>query len=79
MAPTQKQVTSTVVKLGVALLGGFVVFVLLVPTSGAEPPLCYSLLAYRVPCEGGTAIAGGAATAVLGGLALLLINIRRNV
>jgi hypothetical protein len=76
MAPTQKQVTSTVVKLGAAVLAGFVVFVLLVPTSGAGP-VCNSLLAYRVSCEGGRAIAAGAATAVLGGSALVLINIRR--
>ena len=73
----QKEVTSMVIKPGLALLAGFVVFLLLVQTSGAEPPLCYGFLAYRVPCEGGTAIAAGAATAGLGGLALFLIGRRR--
>jgi hypothetical protein len=68
---------STTPKVAIALLAGFVMFLLLVQTSGAEPPLCYGFLAYRVPCEGGTAIAAGAATAGVIALALWLSDRRR--
>ncbi len=53
----------------VALLAGFVVFVLLFRGSGtgAIPPTCYSLLGYVVPCEPWVAwVAGAATTGVVG-------------
>lgn len=61
-----------------ALLAGFVVFVLLFRGSGtaAIPPTCYSLLSYVVPCEPWVAWAAGAATAVGVG-AVLWMNERR--
>ncbi len=67
---------ATIVRVGVALLVGFVVFVVLVPTSGAGSR-CYSLLAFQVPCEGALAAAAGATTAALMGVALWLTGRRR--
>jgi hypothetical protein len=60
-----------------AFIAGFVVFVILVPTSGAEPPLCYSLLAFQVPCDGQVPIVVGALTGSFVGLALWLGDRRR--
>lgn len=57
-------------KAAVVFLAGFIVFVILVPTGGAEPPLCYSPLSFQVPCDGRVAIAVGAVTGALVGLAL---------
>lgn len=62
---------TTIVRSGLALLVGFVVFVVLVPTSGAGSR-CYSLLAFEVPCEGALAAGAGAVSAVVVGLALWL-------
>jgi hypothetical protein len=58
-------------RVGLALFIGFVVFVVLVPTSGAGSR-CYSILALSVPCDG--ALAGVAATisVAIVGLALWL-------
>jgi hypothetical protein len=67
---------ATIVRVGVALLVGFVVFVVLVPTSGAGSR-CYSLLAFQVPCEGALAAAAGATTAALIGVGLWLTGRRR--
>ena len=63
----------------VALLAGFVVFVLLFRGSGtgAIPPTCYSLLGYAVPCEPWVAWAVGAATAGVVGLVLWMNERRR--
>ena len=58
-------------KLLIAAIAGFIVFFVLVPTSGAEPPLCHSLLG-QTPCDWRVAIAAGALTGVFGGLALWL-------
>lgn len=71
-----KQVWSALLPLAVAFVAGFAVFVILVPTSGAGQ-LCYSLLAFRVPCEGGAAIAAGTVAGGLVGLALVLRRLRR--
>ena len=62
-----------------ALLAGFVVFVLLFRGSGtgAIPPTCYSLLSYTVPCEAWVAWAAGAATAGVVGLVLWMNERRR--
>ena len=65
------------VRVGAALLVGFVVFVVLVPTSGAGSR-CFSLLAFQVPCEGAVAAAAGATTAALLGVGLWLTGRRRN-
>jgi hypothetical protein len=53
------------------LLTGFVVLVLLFPGSGqmSQPPQCFSMFGYYVPCESGVAVAAGAATA---GIVVLL-------
>lgn len=59
-------------KLAAATIAGFLIFAILVPTSGAEPPLCYSLMAFQVPCDGRVAIAVGAVTGSLVALAFLL-------
>jgi hypothetical protein len=71
-----KQVWSTLLTLAVAFVVGFAVFVVLVPTSGADE-LCYSLLAFRVPCEAGVAIAAGVVVGGLVGTALVLRGLRR--
>lgn len=71
MEQTMRPAWATVMKVAVALLAGIVMFVVLVPTSGAGP-FCYSLLAIRVPCEGELAFAAGAVTAGVIGLALWL-------
>lgn len=63
----------------VALLAGFVVFVLLFRGSDTAtmPPTCYSLLGYVVPCEPWVAWAAGAATAGVVGLAMWMNERRR--
>jgi len=67
---------ATMAKLGFALLVGFVVFAILVPTSGSGFR-CFSLLAFEVPCDGRLAFAAGAASAAVVGLALWLMGRRR--
>ncbi len=49
----------------VALLSGLVVLLLLFPASGVttDPPECYAMLAYVVPCEAWIAWSVGAVTA----------------
>jgi len=63
----------------IALVAGFAVLLLLFPASGIEPqpPVCYSMFGYVVPCDAWVAWAAGAATAGLVGLALWT-NDRRN-
>lgn len=63
----------------IALLAGFVVFVLLFRGSGngAIPPTCYSLLSYVVPCEPWVAWGAGAATAGVVGPLLWMSERRR--
>jgi len=75
MEQTMKQgAWTTVAKVTVALLAGLVVLVLLFPASGIEPipPVCFSVFGYTVPCDEGWAVAAGAATAGVVGLALWL-------
>jgi len=71
------QAMATMLRLGFALLAGFVVFTILVPTSGAGTR-CYSLLAFEVPCEGGLAVAAGTASAAVVGVALWLTGRARH-
>lgn len=59
-------------QVGLMVLAGFVVLVLLFPASeiDTQPPECYSVFGYVVPCEAGWAIAAGvlAAAVVAGGM-----------
>lgn len=52
---------------GVALVVGFAVLVLLAPFSGAasDPPQCYAVLGYRVPCRLGVTVAAAVVTTVV--------------
>jgi hypothetical protein len=63
----------------VALLAGLVVVLLLLPGSGIDrqPPECYSVFGYAVPCDAWVAWAAGAATAGVVGLALWVLDRRR--
>lgn len=63
----------------VALLAGLVVLVLLFPGSGnaAQPPTCYSVFGYVVPCDAWVAWVAGTATAGLVGLGLWVRGRRR--
>lgn len=81
MEQTESQgACTTVAKVAVALLAGFVVLVLLFPWGGgldSDPPQCFSMFGwYSVPCGGGPAVVA-AATAVVVGLALWLMCRRR--
>jgi hypothetical protein len=60
----------------VALLAGLAVVLLLFPGSGIDrqPPECYSMFGYVVPCDAWVAWAVGAATAAVVGLALWMID-----
>ena len=76
---TKQSARSSVRTITVGLVAGFAVLLLLFPGSGnaAQPPTCYSLFGYVVPCDAWVAWAAGAATAGLVGLALWT-NDRRN-
>jgi len=60
-----------VVRFGLSLLVGAIVFFILVPTSGADAR-CFSLLAFQVPCEGMVAAGAGVTAAVMTAVALWL-------
>jgi len=62
----------------IGLLAGLVVLVLLFPGSGnsAQPPTCYSMFGYVVPCDAWVSWAAAAATAGLVSLGLWM-NVRR--
>lgn len=79
MERAKKQGTGTRAKVAVALLAGLAVLVLLFPSSGIDivPPLCFSAFGYTVPCEVWPAVAAGAETAAVVGLALWLKDRRR--
>ncbi len=65
--------------IAVALLAGLVALILLFPGSGtaAQPPICYSIFGYVVPCDAWVAWAAGGAAAGVVGLALWMIDRRR--
>jgi hypothetical protein len=65
-------------KVVVALLAGLAVLVLLFPASGVmpQPPQCFSVFGYSVPCESGAAIAAGVAAAGVVGLLLWIAGRR---
>ncbi len=66
-------------RIALALIPGSAVFLLLIPGSGIDrqPPECYSLVGYVVPCNAWVALAAAAATDLLVGLAFWT-NDRRN-
>jgi hypothetical protein len=59
-------------KLIIALLAGLVVIAALLPTHGvdSDPPVCWSMFDYVVPCGSWMALAAGAAAAALVGIVL---------
>lgn len=63
----------------VALLAGLVVLVLLFPGSGnaAQPPTCYSVFGYVVPCDAWVSWVAALATAGVVGLGLWVNDRRR--
>ena len=63
----------------VALLAGLVVLLLPAPGSvvTTDPPVCYSMLFYVVPCDGWVAPVAGAGAAGLVGWALWMSDRRR--
>jgi uncharacterized membrane protein YhhN len=63
----------------VALLAGLVALILLFPGSGnaAQPPTCYSIFGYVVPCDAWVSWVVAAATAGLVGIGLWIIDSRR--
>ena len=73
MDSTQRQGTWTpAAKIALAVLAGLVVLVLLFPEGGVDtqPPHCYSVFYYNVPCDAGWALAAG--VAMFGVVGLLL-------
>ena len=63
-------------RIGLALLVGVVVFMVLVPTSGAGNQ-CYSVVTFAVPCEGAIAVTAGAVSSAVTALALWAVSRRR--
>lgn len=63
----------------IALLGGAVMFVLLLPASvqTSDPPRCFAMLFYPVPCAEWVAPLAGVATAGLARLGLWLLARRQ--
>lgn len=77
MDPTVRQGTwTTAAILAIVVLAGLVVLVLLFPASGVDtqPPACYSVFGYQVPCGDGVAVAAGAAAAAAIGLLLWIVS-----
>lgn len=62
----------------VALLAGLAVLLLLFPGSGIDrqPPECYSMFGYTVPCGGGLALVAATLTAGIVGFALWIYDRR---
>jgi hypothetical protein len=76
--PTRQAAQPRVGTIVVALLAGLVVLVLLFPGSGnaAQPPTCYSMFGYVVPCDAWVSWVAAAATAGLVGMGMWM-NDRR--
>ena len=67
-------------KVVAALVAGLVVFVFLFQWGGgtsADPPTCFGMLGYPVPCGGWPAVAAGVLTAAMVWLAFWLWDLRR--
>ena len=69
------------VGLSIAILVGLAVVLLLAPGSGADtqPPQCWGMLGYRVPCGMGLSLTAGITTAGILALAFWLVRRRRSV
>lgn len=74
--PRTRPRTSTIV---IALVAGLAVLLLLFPGSGIDrqPPECYSMFGYVVPCDAWVAWVAAAGVAGLVGLVLTLRDRRR--
>ncbi|MEX1173555.1 MAG: hypothetical protein WEG56_13190 [Chloroflexota bacterium] len=77
--PTKRSARPGAKMFVVALLAGLAVLLLLFPGSGIDrqPPECYAVLGYVVPCGGGLAMIAAASVAVVVGLVLSLKARRR--
>jgi hypothetical protein len=66
------------IKLVAALLAGLVVVAALLPWYGvdSDPPVCWSMFDYVVPCGSGLALAAGAATTGVVAVTLWLLGRR---
>jgi hypothetical protein len=78
MASTDTRRPRAATKLIIALLAGLVVIAALLPWYGvdSDPPVCWSMFDYVVPCGSELALAAGAATAGVVGLAQWLADRR---
>ncbi len=76
--PTKRSARPSARTVAVALLAGVAVLLLLFPGSGIDrqPPECYAMLGYVVPCGGGLAVVAAAAVAGLVGVALWIYGRR---
>jgi uncharacterized membrane protein YhhN len=80
VAPRTQQAAGPSAKvIAVACLAGLVALILLFPGSGnaAQPPTCYSMFGYVVPCAAWVSWVVAAATAGLVGTGLWIIDSRR--
>lgn len=71
---------SSVVKVAIAVVAGLVVFALLFHWGGgqdSDPPTCFGMFGYTVPCDAWMSWAAGAAMAAVVFLALWLKHRRR--
>jgi hypothetical protein len=78
MAETNTRRPELAKKLTIALLAGLVVIAALLPWHGvdSDPPVCWSMFDYVVPCGSGLALAAGAATAGVVGCVIWLVDRR---
>lgn len=76
---TRRSTRSKTRTIVIALAAGLVVLVLLFPGSGIDrqPPECYSVFGYVVPCDAWVAWAAAVAIGGLFGAAMWLIDRRR--
>ena len=71
--------SSTVTKVAISLVAGLITVVLLLPWSGndSDPPQCFSMFDYSVPCGAGLAFGFGVAVGGVAGIAFWLSSRRR--
>lgn len=76
---TQQAARPSAKVIAVAFLAGLVALLLLFPGSGnaAQPPTCYSMVGYVVPCAAWVSWVAAAAVAGLVGIGLWIIDTRR--
>ena len=73
------RVITIVISLAAATAAGVGVFLLLAPFSqdDSDPPTCYSIFEWVVPCGGGVSVAAGLATGVVVAIVLFAVGRRR--